>query len=284
MKTKLHLLLLAFFILLNSTLFASGKKESVNSKLEQKSTPQKIVSLGASATEILFALDSGDKIVARTDFCNFPEQASSIPSLGGFDGKTFSIETILSYEPDFVYLFAGMHDYLIDSLNQFGIDYYISNASSVLDVCTEITEVAKILGKEQIGTNLVKSINDSIVETKNENPKKVYWEVWNSPYMTIGNTSFINDVIEKSGGINLFSDVSQSYPVVSEESIIARNPDIIIIPSDSMLTEKDFLERESWQDVTAIKNKAIFIVDGDIVSRPGPRIGTAIELVSNLLN
>ncbi|HBP09267.1 MAG TPA: iron ABC transporter, partial [Treponema sp.] len=76
---------------------------------EDKFSPQKIVCLSPSGAEILCALDSFDKIKARTDYCDYPEKLKSLPSVGGFDGKTLSIETILSYSPDFIYGSQGMH-------------------------------------------------------------------------------------------------------------------------------------------------------------------------------
>lgn len=265
-----------------SSVLAFGAKD-VTASVEQNSYPTRIVSLGASATEILFAVGAGEQVVARTDFCNFPPEASSIPSLGGFDGKTFSLESIIAYKPDFVVLFAGMHDHLIEPLQRYEIQYFVSDATSIDKVLSEIQEIGKITGHEEKALALVEEIQSSIDNLSLISNKTVYWEVWNAPYMTIGGTSFINALITKSGGKNIFADVEQAYPSVNEESIIARNPDVIFIPSDSPVTVEDVKNRAGWKDITAVKTDSIYKIDADITSRSGPRIKDAILLINEFL-
>ena len=271
-----------FLVVAFAPIFAFGVKENIVTE-EKTVIPTRIVSLGASATEILFAVGAGEQVVARTDFCNFPVEASSIPSIGGFDGKTFSLESIISYKPDFVVLFKVMHDHLIEPLEKYGISYYISDANTIEDVLKEITEIGKITGHEENALALVEEIQSSIENLSLISNKTVYWEVWNAPYMTIGSTSFINELISKAGGKNIFADVEQSYPSVNEESIIARNPDVIFIPSDSPVTAEDVKNRSGWQDISAVKNNRIFKIDADITSRSGPRIKDAILLINDFL-
>ena len=266
-----------------SSVLAFGTKD-VTASVEQNSYPTRIVSLGASTTEILFAVGAGEQVVARTDFCNFPPEASSIPSLGGFDGKTFSLESIIAYKPDFVVLFAGMHDHLIEPLQRYEIQYFLSDATSIDKVLAEITEIGKITGHEENALALVEEIQSSINNLSFISNKTVYWEVWNAPYMTIGGTSFINELITKAGGKNIFADVEQSYPAVNEESIIARNPDVIFIPSDSPVTVEDVKNRSGWQDISAVKTGSIYKIDADITSRSGPRIKEAILLINDFLS
>ena len=265
-----------------SSVLAFGTKD-VTVSVEQTSYHTRIVSLGASATEILFAVGAGEQVVARTDFCNFPPEASSIPSLGGFDGKTFSLESIIAYKPDFVVLFAGMHDHLIEPLQRYEIQYFVSDATSIEKVLAEIQEIGKITGHEEKALALVEEIQSSIDNLSLISNKTVYWEVWNAPYMTIGGTSFINALITKAGGKNIFADVEQAYPSVNEESIIARNPDVIFIPSDSPVTVEDVKNRSGWKDISAVKTDSIYKIDADITSRSGPRIKDAILLINEFL-
>ena len=283
MKTFQKLTLTFIFLVVGfAPVFGFGVKENVVAE-EKTVIPTRIVSLGASATEILFAVGAGEQVVARTDFCNFPVEASSIPSIGGFDGKTFSLESIISYKPDFVVLFKVMHDHLIEPLEKYGISYYVSDANTIEDVLKEIAEIGKITGHEENALALVDEIQSSIENLSLISNKTVYWEVWNAPYMTIGATSFINELITKAGGKNIFDDVEQSYPAVNEESIIARNPDVIFIPSDSPVTVEDVKNRAGWKDISAVKNNRIFKINADITSRAGPRIKDAILLINDFL-
>jgi len=129
----------------------------------------------------------------------------------------------------------------------------------------------------------VKEIQSSIENLSLISNKTVYWEVWNAPYMTIGATSFINELITKAGGKNIFADLEQSYPSVNEESIIARNPEVIFIPSDSPVTVEDVKNRNGWQDISAVKTGSIYKINADITSRAGPRIKDAILLINEFL-
>ena len=258
-----------------------------NKHTQENHIPQRIISLSPSATEILFAIGAQNQIAARSDFCDFPENAKNIPSVGGFDGKTLSIEKILSFSPDFVYLTNGMHNYLIPFLQKHNIAYYISVADSIQTVLQEITEIGKITDHQLQAQKLCNQIKQDLQKIAEQNKSKpkvtVYWEVWTPPYMSAGKNSFINEIITYAGGINIFSDIEQPYPVVSEEAILMRNPQIIIIPNSTVGGTTAVTSRKNWQNISAVKNNKIYSVDTNIISRPGPRISQAIELISNCI-
>lgn len=249
---------------------------------------ERIVVLSPAGCEILFAIGAGEKITARTDFCNFPSEAESLESVGGFDGKTLSIEKIISYKPDLVYGAAGMHDFLKESCDQFGIELFLSTADSIQDVYDEITFMGKKTGSEAEAEKLVSQMKDGFkkiqkktAKLSDKKRKAVYWETWNAPYMSVGAPSFINELISVSGGKNIFSDITdQAYPMVSEETILSRNPQVIILPYGDC---EELAKRNGWQYLSAVKNKKIYNVNDDIFSRPGPRILEAAETLYELL-
>ena len=265
------------------------------SKPVAASQPQRIVSLSPAATEILFAVGAGDKVVAVDEFSDYPAEAKELPKVGGFDGKTLSIEKILSFEPDFVYITKGMHDFLIEPLEKYGIQYYISTGESVDSVRREINDVGAVAGSPAKAAEAVKVIDDAIAQankafeaggTEGEGETSdisVYYEVWNAPYMSVGGNTFISDVITTAGGKNIFADLAD-WPSVSEEAIIAGNPDVILIPASSGVTAADVASRAGWSDISAVKNNKVFVVDDNLYSRPSPRIGETISQLSDLLN
>ena len=263
------------------------KKDAQNPNVKAKqSIPQRIVSLSPASTEILFAVGAENQIVAVSDFSDYPPQAQNLPKVGGFDGKTLSLEKILSFNPDFVYLTNVMHNHLIPHFESLNIDYYLSDANSFEQVKNEILQIAKITGHTSTGENLVKEIDSAInkINSQNQLLRKptVYWEVWNSPFMSAGNSSFINDLINTAGGINIFQEIAQAYPTVSEETIVAKNPQIIIIPQNSGITVDSVKNRKGWSQIDAVKNDKIFIVDDNLLTRSGARIGESAEYLANL--
>jgi iron complex transport system substrate-binding protein len=283
-KNKLLLFAAIFF----SFAFTNcTKKDAQNPNVKAKqSIPQRIVSLSPASTEILFAVGAENQIVAVSDFSDYPPQAQNLPKVGGFDGKTLSLEKILSFNPDFVYLTNVMHNHLIPHFESLNIDYYLSDANSFEQVKNEILQIAKITGHTSTGENLVKEIDSAINKINSQNQllqkPTVYWEVWNSPFMSVGNSSFINDLINTAGGINIFQEIAQAYPTVSEETIVAKNPQIIIIPQNSGITVDSVKNRKGWSQIDAVKNDKIFIVDDNLLTRSGARIGESAEYLANL--
>ena len=242
--------------------------------------------MSPSAAEILFTIGAGDQVSAVSEFTDYPPEAKAKPVVGGFDGKTLSIETIMSFKPDLVYLTEGMHNFLIATLESNGIAYYVSKGDSIASVKTEILEVGKITGHEKEAAKVVDGMEKKLKKAAPAHKGaavKVYWEVWNAPYMSAGAASFINDVIKAAGGENIFADLPDAYPMVSEESIISRQPAVILIPASTGMAAEAVGLRNGWADIPAVKNGKVFVVDDNVYTRPGPRIADVVESLSELL-
>ncbi len=272
--------------------------------------PSRIVSLSPAATEILCAVGAIDQIAARSDFSDYPPEVLSKPVAGGFDGKNLSVENILSFQPDLVYLTSGMHDFLIPLLRSKKIRYFISMDASVNGILSEIKEIGKITGHEKEAEAKISEISSQIEELKKRAslaaagnsgnggagettsgnkvaaagaPKSVYWEIWSPPYMSIGKNSFINELIQIAGGKNIFDDIKEAYPIVSDEQIILRDPDVIIIPDNLSDGIEGIKNRNGWKNISAVKSGAIYSLNADMISRPSPRITEAISMIQNCI-
>lgn len=283
---KKRLLAAFVFISLISVIYARKPK------VVASGYPKSIVALSPSAAEILFTIGAGDQVSAVSEFTDFPEAAKAKPVVGGFDGKTLSIETIMSFKPDLVYITEGMHNFLIATLEANGIAYYVSKGDSIASVEKEILEVGKITGHEKEAAKVVDGMEKKLKKAaasahksgaKSGAAVKVYWEVWNAPYMSAGASSFINDVIKAAGGENIFADLTDAYPMVSEESIISRQPAVILIPASTGMVADAVGLRNGWADIPAVKGGRVFVVDDNIYTRPGPRVADVVLELSALL-
>ena len=156
-------------------------------------------------------------------------------SIGGF--STPNKETIASLNPDLI-LATPINDPDIVTLRNLGYKVIVLNPNNVTGVLQDITMVGKATGADQNATAIMNSINNQInaIEAKiaaaNLPKPKVYYEVWTPPLMSAGATSFISDVIAKAGGQNIFENETQQYPTVSSETIVQKNPDVILLPTD----------------------------------------------------
>lgn len=288
-KFRFRFSVFVLFVLLS--LFTGCSNKKVAGALGTVSEyPKSIVALSPSAAEILFAIGAEKQIAAVSEFSDYPAEAALKPVVGGFDGKTLSIETIMSFKPDLVYLTQGMHNFLISTLEANGIPYYVSMGESIASVEKEILEIGKITGHEKSSKKIVDDMEKKIKkagavfsDAQKNSAVKVYYEVWNSPYMSVGSTSFINDVITKAGAQNIFFDLADAYPMVSEESIISREPDVIIIPISTGVSSDSVALRNGWAEIPAVKNGRIFLIDDNVYTRPGPRVADVVCDLADLL-
>lgn len=259
-------------------------------KKVDKNGINRIVSLGPSATEILFAIGADKQLVACTDFCDYPAEAKTKASVGGFAANSISLESIISYEPDLVYLFSGMHDSLIKPLQDMGISVYVSKAASVDDVKKEIIEIGTITGHSAEAEDVVKEMNLLLAEARNKSAEAkkngssplIYWQVWDDPLMTAGKNSFINDIITLAGGINIFGEENSDYPIISDEAVIAAKPQFIFISKASdnySVTNNKIMFYAMKKDSGA----SVHYVNDDKFSRPGPRCAEAVQDLTKIL-
>ena len=249
------------------------------------STAGRIVSLSPSNTEILFAIDAGDKVVGRDEYSDYPEEALDIPTVGGF--TTPNIEKILGLDPD-VIIAALLTQNAISSIeNQIPCLYF--DPESVNDVLSVINRIGLVTGKETEAQNLIDDMQSTVDDitsitddfTSAEKPS-VFLEIFYEPYWTIGGSSHINELISMTGGINIFGDQDFSYSTISEEVIINSKPDIIVLYGEMgsyAVTIDEVKNRDGWGDIPAVKNNQIYIIDGDLLN-PCPRIVQGIEYLA----
>ncbi len=257
------------------------------------SVPQRIISLAPSNTQIAFAIGVGNRIVGVTDYDHYPYNftawiaAGNMTSIGGF--STPNKETIASLNPDLI-LATPVNDPDVVTLRNLGYKVLELKPNDVNGVFADINMVGKATGATQNATSLVntltntiKSIEDKIAAANLPKPK-VYYEVWTPPLMSAGANSFINDVISKAGGINIFANETQQYPTVSPETIVQKNPNVILLPTDMANagdtpfygSVNDVKARPGWSSISAIQNSRIIVVDGDLFAEAGPRIADQI--------
>ncbi|NLP36131.1 MAG: cobalamin-binding protein [Firmicutes bacterium] len=243
--------------------------------------PETIISVSPGNTEIAFALGLDDLIIGVTDYCNYPEAALAKEKIGGF--TTPNVEKIVDLKPDLVFC-GNMHEELAAQLEELGLTV-ITLAPKTMEEMYEAVELAgKATGYEDKAAELVANMQSRIAAvqeklsaiTENERVR-VYYEVYSEPLMTAGGASLINEVIKHAGGINIFADLNEDYPMVSEEMVLTRDPEFILYPLFHGSEELNIPGRPAWQGVTAIKNENVHGVTDDSTSRPGPRLVDAVE-------
>lgn len=226
----------------------------------------RIVSLSPAMTEIIFALGADDNLVGVTTFCDYPAHAQKKPKVGDFSNP--SIERIVALSPDIVIINLPEQSRIKRQLDQLAVTVFTSSPTALSDIYTEITELGQLLNKQSEADSLVRYMKANIQQQTTEAAKGVYIELSDRPLVTIGKPSYLNQMLEMAGGINIFSDLNKPYPVVSQEEIIKRNPEIIIVLHPGNITD-----RLGWRHISAVQNNNVYTdIDEDYLMRPGPRL------------
>lgn len=277
--------------------------------------PKRIVSLSPSNTEILFAVHAGDRVVGVTDHCNYPAELESRVNsgetvrVGGYWDP--SVETILGLKPDLVFVSTAMCTVktnncklkcsrrcektinVVNRLKSLGIDVVILAPHSLDDVLNDILFVGNATGNvteaKALVDNLRQRINYVIMASKKiSNCPKVYFEVWNDPYISVNQKTWIGNIIQLAGGKNVFADSATEWPMISSEGIIERNPDVLVFPVIPGVPRfwgsfENIKKRQGWNDISAVKEGRLYEVERDLISRPGPRLVESLELLGKII-
>jgi iron complex transport system substrate-binding protein len=257
-----------------------------------KASPQSIVSVAPSNTEIVYALGLADRLVAVTDYDNYPPEVKEKPSIGGF--STPNIEQVVAMAPDLVLATSIHQAKVIPQLEARGVTVLALNPKTIDQVFEAIELVGRVTGVEKEAAALtasmrqrVKAVTDKTAGLAADQKPRVFYIVWHDPLMIAGVGTLHDELIGLAGGINLGHDLA-GYADISLENVIVANPQVMIA-GVGMGTGEDlplqYLNSEPrLADTDARKNHQVYAIDTDVVGRPGPRIVDALEQCAGFIH
>ena len=263
----------------------SGFYISFIDKNEQVISSMKIISLSPAATEILYEIGSEDLIIGVSSYCDYPIEAINKKKMGSFEAP--DIEKIFLNNPDIVFLDSNIQISIISQLQNLGIKIISLNAKTFEDILQNIKIIGQVTSNEYNSLNLCKQMNEICSEIYLkvkycDHKPTIFFEVWDNPLMCAGSETFIYHVILISGGKNIINLNIKDYSRYNLEVLIYNNPEIYVINSHNNID--NITNRLEYNNIQSIFNKNIFIIDENIISRPGPRIIIGIESISNILH
>ena len=247
-------------------------------------TPQRIISLAPSNTEILFALGLRDEVVGVTMYCDYPPEALDKEKVGDYYGP--DIEKIVALQPDLV-LATDFHRFdLIPALEQQGFTVFAVAPQTLDDVLESIERIGEITGREAEALQLVNEMTSKIEAVEEQTRElgqkpSVLYMTWHDPMWTVGRNTWIDDLINIAGGVNIFSDNFEGGAMVQIEWVILQNPEVIITSEWSY----DWaLEATELASTNASQTGRIFAFDDDLAQRPGPRLVQGLDWFAYLFH
>ncbi len=240
---------------------------------------QRVISVAPHVTEMIYAAGGGSKLVGAVTYSDYPPEAKQLPRVG--DNKALDLERIVALKPDLIVVWLhGNAQRQTDRLRELHIPLYFSEPHRLDDIAVSLTKLGTLLGTTSTADAAARNFRQQIAWLRERYAKQpvvsVFYQVWDQPLMTLNGEHMISDVIALCGGRNVFAKLEPLVPTVSTEAVLAANPEAIVTAApgatqpDRPLPSLD--KWKAWPAMTAVARNNLFAIDGDLISRPAPRI------------
>lgn len=267
--------------------------DDLGNVVELSGYPQAIVSISPSTTEILFAIGAGNQVVGRDDQSTYPEDALAITSVGAL-WEELPTESILAMEPDLVVAAQIISEEQVQALRDLGLNvYWQANPTTYEELWKNLRDLAGLTGHKSETETLIADLEARVqvvqdkIASVSDRPSVFYELDATDPAnpWTSGTGTFIDYIISMAGGVNAAAALEGEYAQISSEELISVNPDVILL-ADALygVTPDSIAERPGWDVIAAVTEGAIYPIDPNMMSVPGPRLVDALETTATLLH
>jgi len=278
---------LLLIVLLPFSLQALEVQDDSGKRITIGQPAMRVISLAPHVTEQLFAIGAGGLIVGAVDYSDYPEAAKAIPRVGGY--SRLDLERILALRPDLVVGWqSGNSSQQLERLEELGLILYRSEPRHLEDIASGMERLGMLTGNQGAAQTQATRLRQRVAvlrtAAQGRAPRTLFYQIWNRPLMTVNGEHLINEVITLCGGRNIFAELPVLTPKVSEEAVIAADPEVII--ASGMGTERpEWLDDwRKWPQLQAVKNSALYSIDPNIIQRATPRLLDGAEVMCGLIN
>ncbi|HBM16534.1 MAG TPA: hypothetical protein DD381_09375 [Lentisphaeria bacterium] len=249
----------------------------------------RVVSITPNTTEIILILGGRSSLVGKSSACDYLPEIKDVPIVGNMGVP--NIETVLSLNPDAVVSSLLMNPSDASVIENLGIKFYLLPTESFDEYYITVNKIGTILNKQKEAKKEIDRVKEGVrkllLSSKSiatDKKPKVFWEIWNTPLITIGNKSFLNEFINLAGGISITSDINRNYFEIAKESVISADPDAIIAPGLPLDYGLELKKQLSWSSLKAVQDNRVYTdLDPNLLSVFGPRMLETIHIINDLL-
>lgn len=241
---------------------------------------ERVISLAPSSTEIAYAAGLGDKMIAASDFSDYPEEAKSLERVAAYN--SVNIERVIALNPDLIVAWrSGSSLKTLHQLEELGFNLFYTDTDTLADIATRIEELGKYSDTPEVSDKVANQFRDKLNHLRqkhqNKKPVRYFYQLSSSPIFTIAQSSWPSEVFELCGGVNVFKGAPSPYPQVGFEQVLAYAPEIIFTSAHAI---QDTSQWMIWQDqVPAVAHNRIWSLNADWLNRPTPRSLFAVDEV-----
>lgn len=244
---------------------------------------QRIISLAPNLTEILFAIGAGKNIVGVSVDSDYPEAAKKIPIVA--NAGQLNLEEIIALKPTMIVAWRGGNPQSqLDELKSFHVPVYTFQFIDLSDITQAMQRLGALTDCRTEAAMQIQEFTQKLAKLQqtqmNKKPIKVFYLLWQSPLMTVGKHTLINQAITLCGGQNIFADLNATAPVVGIASVLQRDPAIIIAGFISKNWKNDW---QQWPEITAVKTGRLYFINPDLLQRPGPRFIYGVQQLCGII-
>lgn len=275
--------------------FAPPDRAAVRLAAEQRSAPERIISLVPAVTEMLFAIGAGSRVVGVSTYDRFPPEVETRPKVGALLDPDF--ERILTLRPDLVVVYGSQTD-LMARLARASLPYFSYRHAGLNGVMLTIRELGTRIGQssvaERVATSIERDLADVRAQVAGRPRPRTVLVFGREPgalrgMYASGGVGFLHDLLETAGGEDVFADVQRESVQISTEVLLARAPEVILeVRSSETWSAARFAEERSlWKALPAlpaVRRDRIYILADSSIAIPGPRVALAARRFADALH
>ncbi len=251
--------------------------------------PERIVTFAPSMTEIVFALGLGDRLVGVSGpFDDYPAEAKDIEEVGGAGdfGVDPTIEKVVSLEPDLFLTIPG-GDQWKQRLRDLDIPVVTLHADTLDDLLADIETIGELTGAvdeaDALATQMGEDADAITASAETTGHVSCFFEVYYPPLTTVGPNTFIYDLLERAGCDPVTEEAKSDYPEWSVDDLVADGPAVYLVTPESAKSVAAVAKRPGFAAIPAIEDDRVELVDGDLVTRAGPRVIEGLQQLAEAL-
>lgn len=250
-------------------------RDDAGHTIKMAAPAKRIVALAPHIAESLYAIGAGKQLVGTVDYSDYPAEAKQIPRVGGY--SRIDLEAVVALKPDLIIAWeSGNNMAQADKLKALGLTVYISQPNKMAHIAEQLERLGELAGTEDSARIAAQAFRQRLKALQTQYAQRptvrVFYQIWQTPLMTVGGPQIISDAVTLCGGENVFGHLPQMAPRVSIEAVLAANPEAIIATGMGDARPDWLHDWDRWTQMTAVRRDNLFHINPDVMQRHTPRI------------